>query len=46
MRRRGGRSRAGAWRKVGRVLTTRVAFLVYGFVLGVVLALALRWPKP
>lgn len=29
-----------------RVLTTRVAFLVYGFVLGVALALALRWPKP
>jgi len=26
--------------------TTRVAFLIYGFVLGVVLALALRWPKP
>jgi len=32
--------------KVARALTTRVAFLVYGFVLGVVLALALRWPKP
>jgi len=32
--------------KVARVLTTRVAFLIYGFVLGVVLALALRWPKP
>jgi PPM family protein phosphatase len=31
---------------VVRVLTTRVAFLIYGFVLGVVLALALRWPKP
>jgi len=31
---------------VARVLTTRVAFLIYGFVLGVVLALALRWPKP
>jgi cbb3-type cytochrome oxidase subunit 1 len=28
------------------VLTTRMAFLIYGFVLGVVLALALRWPKP
>jgi serine/threonine protein phosphatase PrpC len=37
---RGGRS------KVARALTTRVAFLIYGFVLGVVLALALRWPKP
>ena len=33
-------------RSVARVLTTRVAFLIYGFVLGVVLALALRWPKP
>jgi serine/threonine protein phosphatase PrpC len=37
--------------RVARVLTTRVAFLVYGFVLGVALALAgvalvLRWPKP
>ncbi len=32
--------------KVARVLTTRVAFLIYGFVLGMVLALALRWPKP
>jgi hypothetical protein len=31
---------------VGRALTTRVAFLIYGFVLGIVLALALRWPKP
>ena len=38
--------RGGALSKVGRVLTTRVAFLIYGFVLGVVLALALRWPKP
>jgi serine/threonine protein phosphatase PrpC len=36
----------GRLSKVGRVLTTRVAFLIYGFVLGVVLALALRWPKP
>ena len=31
-------------------MTTRVAFLIYGFVLGVglalALALALRWPKP
>ena len=36
----------GARSKVTRVLTTRVAFLIYGFVLGVVLALALRWPKP
>lgn len=32
--------------KLARVLTTRVAFLIYGFVLGVVLALTLRWPKP
>jgi PPM family protein phosphatase len=31
---------------VARVLTTRLAFLIYGFVLGLVLALALRWPKP
>jgi serine/threonine protein phosphatase PrpC len=31
---------------VARLLTTRVAFLIYGFVIGVVLALALRWPKP
>jgi serine/threonine protein phosphatase PrpC len=38
--------RPGALAKVGRALTTRVAFLVYGFVLGVLLALALRWPKP
>jgi PPM family protein phosphatase len=36
----------GPLARVGRVLTTRVAFLVYGFVIGVVLALALRWPKP
>jgi serine/threonine protein phosphatase PrpC len=41
--------RAGS--KVVRILTTRVAFLVYGFVLGVALAavslvLGLRWPKP
>jgi serine/threonine protein phosphatase PrpC len=38
--------RPGALARVGRVLTTRAAFLVYGFILGVVLALALRWPKP
>jgi serine/threonine protein phosphatase PrpC len=31
---------------LGRVLTTRMAFLIYGFVLGLALALALRWPKP
>jgi len=37
---------AGALSKVARALTTRVAFLIYGFVLGVALALALRWPKP
>ena len=36
----------GIGSKVARALTTRIAFLVYGFVLGVVLALALRWPKP
>jgi PPM family protein phosphatase len=36
----------GVMAKVARVLTARVAFLIYGFVLGVVLALALRWPKP
>jgi PPM family protein phosphatase len=39
-------SSPGAMARVGRALTTRVAFLIYGFVLGVVLALALRWPKP
>ena len=38
--------RSGALTKVARALTTRVAFLIYGFVLGVALALALRWPKP
>jgi PPM family protein phosphatase len=38
--------RSGAWAKVGRALTTRAAFLVYGFILGVALALVLRWPKP
>jgi serine/threonine protein phosphatase PrpC len=37
--------------KVAAVLTTRVAFLVYGFLLGVALSLGgvvlvLRWPKP
>ena len=42
---------SGAGSKVARILTTRVAFLVYGFVLGVALAavslvLGLRWPKP
>ena len=31
---------------VARLLTTRVAFLIYGFLIGVVLALAMRWPKP
>jgi len=36
----------GALAWVGRALTTRVAFLIYGFVIGVVLALAMRWPKP
>jgi serine/threonine protein phosphatase PrpC len=36
----------GIGRGVARVLTTRVAFLIYGFVLGIALALALRWPKP
>jgi PPM family protein phosphatase len=40
---------SGARSKLARALTTRIAFLVYGFVLGVALALAgvaLRWPKP
>ena len=37
---------SGALTKVARALTTRMAFLIYGFVLGVALALALRWPKP
>jgi serine/threonine protein phosphatase PrpC len=37
---------SGVFTRVGRALTTRVAFLIYGFVLGIVLALALRWPKP
>ncbi|HTC33628.1 MAG TPA: protein phosphatase 2C domain-containing protein [Bryobacteraceae bacterium] len=37
---------AGALAWVARALTTRVAFLIYGFVIGVVLALAMRWPKP
>jgi serine/threonine protein phosphatase PrpC len=35
-----------AFTSVARVLTTRVAFLIYGFAIGVALALALRWPKP
>jgi PPM family protein phosphatase len=35
-----------AGRPIKRFLTARVAFLIYGFVLGVALALALRWPKP
>jgi PPM family protein phosphatase len=42
--------RPGVLRKVARGLTARVAFLLYGFVLGTALALglelALRWPKP
>ncbi len=38
--------RAGALAWVARALTTRVAFLIYGFIIGVVLALAMRWPKP
>jgi len=37
---------SGVLGKVARALTSRVAFLVYGFVLGTALALALRWPKP
>ncbi len=36
----------GALAWVGRALTTRVAFLIYGFIIGVVLALVMRWPKP
>jgi PPM family protein phosphatase len=37
---------AGVLSKVARALTSRVAFLIYGFVLGTALALLLRWPKP
>ena len=32
--------------RIGSALTSRIAFLVYGFVLGTALALVLRWPKP
>ena len=38
--------KSGVMTRVGQALISRVAFLIYGFVLGVVLALALRWPKP
>ncbi len=41
-----GQPKPGVLSKVARVLLTRVAFLIYGFVVGVALALALRWPKP
>jgi hypothetical protein len=37
---------APARSKVVRLLTERAAFLIYGFLLGVALALAVRWPKP
>ncbi len=36
----------GALSRAVRVLLSRVAFLVYGFLIGVVLALTLHWPKP
>lgn len=36
----------GSLSKLSRILTTRIAFLIYGFVLGTALAIALRWPKP
>jgi PPM family protein phosphatase len=32
--------------KLGNLLTCRVAFLIYGFVLGTALAVLLHWPKP
>ena len=41
-----GEAGGGALPWVARTLTTRVAFLIYGFVIGVALALAMRWPKP
>lgn len=41
-----GQRRPGVLSGIARALTTRIAFLVYGFVLGIALALALRWPKP
>jgi PPM family protein phosphatase len=37
---------AGAISRMRRILTSRVAFLIFGFLLGVVLAMAMRWPKP
>ena len=36
----------GVLSRARRALTSRVAFLVYGFLIGVVLALAMHWPKP
>ncbi len=36
----------GVLSRVGQMLASRVAFLVYGFLIGVVLALAVHWPKP
>lgn len=36
----------GLMARAGRMLASRVAFLVYGFLIGVVLALAMHWPKP
>ena len=37
---------AGILSRVGGALMSRVAFLIYGFLIGVVLALAMHWPKP
>jgi serine/threonine protein phosphatase PrpC len=42
----GAKDGSGVRSRVARALTTRLAFLIYGFALGVILALALRWPKP
>jgi len=42
----GAEAGSGVRSKLVRALTTRLAFLIYGFALGVILALALRWPKP
>jgi PPM family protein phosphatase len=41
-----GEQGVGALAWMARALTTRVAFLIYGFVIGVALALVMRWPKP
>ncbi|HUA18223.1 MAG TPA: protein phosphatase 2C domain-containing protein [Bryobacteraceae bacterium] len=42
---RAGRA-SGVLSRAAKVLSSRVAFLVYGFLIGVVLALTLHWPKP